>query len=441
MESIKKILDLELYETSIVSNPIESLEILNSEKFDCVIADVKMPGMNGIELQKEICRKQPTLPVIAISGQSNIGIAVEMIKNGAFDFLEKPVDDEKLISIINNAIEKSELLEANSNINRELEKNYKMIGQSNPFKKLIEQIDMIAPSDARVMITGETGVGKELVAWAIHHNSNRKSKPFLKINCASIPSELLESELFGHTKGAFTGASQNREGKFIAADGGSLFLDEIGDMEQRLQAKLLRILEENEVDVIGENFPRKVDVRVITATNKNLSMEINENRFREDLFHRINLFEIRVPSLRDRADDILPLAKYFLQMFCDIYNKKIFGFSTQLEGILLNQQWNGNVRELKNVIEKLVIVTKNQHIEYADYQKINPQCAYIQQTLRSHNSLKEAKDKFECELIISTLAKHDWKVIDAAEDLGIERTNLFKKMQKYGIKKGSASIC
>jgi DNA-binding NtrC family response regulator len=429
--SIKKILEMENYQTKCYSNPIEGLNDINVNDYDCVLTDVKMPGMNGLDLQKEICKIKPEIPVIALSGQSNISIAVEMLKNGAYDFLEKPIDDEKLLATLKNAIERRSMVEEKKNLFDELKENYKMIGHSSLFNEVIDKIKLISPTDARVLITGETGVGKELVAWALHHNSLRKTKPYIKLNCAAIPGELLESELFGHKRGSFTGADRDRVGKFAAADHGTLFLDEIGEMDFTLQAKLLRILEESEVEMIGENKPVKVDVRVITATNKNLKDQIKSGLFREDLFHRINVFELYIPPLRERKEDIIPLSQHLLSVFCNNYNKSISGFSPQVEGLLINQSWKGNVRELKNV----VIFSAGKYITIEDYHRCvnspNGSCYSSESNL----SLKESKDKFEKELILETLSRNDWKVAATAEELGIERTNLFKKMQRHNIKK------
>ena len=432
LKSLAKILALNKFEIVLANTPYRAIDLLKENNFDALLTDVKMPGMNGIELQKKISGMKPGLPVIAISGQSNIPIAIEMIKNGAYDFLEKPVDDEKLISTLLKAIEHSQLLEEKKFLFHELEENYRVIGKSNAVKQIIEKINIIAPTDARVLITGETGTGKELVAWALHHNSLRKNKPYLKINCASIPGELLESELFGHRRGSFTGADKDRMGKFIAANNGTLFLDEIGDMDILLQSKLLRVLEENEVTVIGDNLPKKIDVRIIAATNKNLQRETEEGRFREDLFHRINVFQIHIPPLRERKEDILPLAYHFLRKFADSYNKSVLSISSQVEGLLLNYNWKGNVRELKNIIEKLVILSKGREITIEDYflatgNQENP-------SVEGWSSLKKAKEDFEKKLILKTLAETDWKISLAAEKLNIERTNLFKKMKKYGIK-------
>ena len=435
LKSLKKILVMNNFEVEICSNPMKSLELINSKNYNCIISDVKMPGVNGIELQKAINRISPGTPVIAISGQSNIAIAVEMIRNGTYDFIEKPVDEERLIVILNNAIEKQYLTEEKNNILKELSDNYRMVGVSRSFKDVLIKIDSIAPTDARVLITGETGVGKELVAWAIHHNSPRKNKPYIKINCAAIPGELMESELFGHRKGSFTGADRDHSGKFIAANGGTLLLDEIGDLDLQLQSKLLRVLEENEVEIVGENIPIKIDVRILAVTNKNLEEEINNKRFRLDLFHRINVFEIVVSPLRHRKEDILPIAEFNLQKYCNIYNKRIKKLNPQVEGLLLNREWKGNVRELCNVIEKLVLLSEGEIIDVDDYYKILQNNHYNESEDLSVKTYKGIRDKFKKKMLLEILEKHNWKVVDAAKELGLERTNLFKKMQKFGIRK------
>jgi DNA-binding NtrC family response regulator len=271
-----------------------------------------MPGINGLELLNVIIKRYPAIPVLMVSGQSNIKIATEAIKNGAYDFIEKPIDPERLFISVQNAIYKQNLQEAKNNILGELQEKYRIIGKSPAIVEIFNQIEKVANTPVKVVIQGESGTGKELVAWAIHYNSSRSGNPYIKLNCAALPSELLESELFGHKKGSFTGAIADRKGKFIAADGGSLFLDEIGDMNIQLQAKLLRALEEKEIEIIGDNVPKKVDVRVIAATNQNLEKLVKNGTFREDLYHRLNVVKIVIPPLRERVENILPLAYHFL---------------------------------------------------------------------------------------------------------------------------------
>ena len=431
--SIKKLLEIKGYSVTALSNQSEILDALNQLTYDCVLLDVKMPGLNGIELFHIITKKDPYMPVIMISGQSNINIAVDMIKKGAFDFIEKPIETERLLVTIKNALNKRALQAENDIIFDELKENYRMIGQSVQFKELIKNISSLAPTNAKVLIEGESGTGKELIAWAIHHNSKRRGKPYIKVNCASIPSELLESELFGHKKGSFTGADKDREGKFMSADEGTLFLDEIGDMNINLQAKLLRVLEENEIEVIGENIPRKVDVRIVAATNRNLDELVGGKEFREDLYHRLNVIKIQVPPLRERREDILPLAYHFLNYFSVQYNKVVDKFCQQAEAKLINHNWYGNVRELKNIVEKLVIFCKEKEIRLDEtISALNKKPIGFFDSVETH-PLKIAKTNFEKEYIMETLIKNDWKINETAAVLGIDRTNLFKKMQKLGI--------
>lgn len=435
LKSIKKILEMNGFSVTTISNPKKVLEINEIQYYDAILLDVKMPGINGIELFNILVKKSSIVPIIIISGQSNISIAVNFIKNGAYDFIEKPIDSDRLLITLRNAITKRDLMLEKENIYKELLENNKITGVSNQIKELLLKINKIAQTDAKVLIVGETGTGKELVAWSLHHNSLRKKNNYIKVNCAAIPGELLESELFGHKKGSYTGASEDREGKFKAADGGTLFLDEIGDMDLRLQSKLLRVLEENEIEIIGDSKPVPIDVRIITATNKNLEELISQEKFRSDLYHRINVVKLEIPPLRERTDDIIPLAYNFLQQFGNTYNKAVKKISRQGEGILKNYSWPGNIRELKNVVEKLVIFSESEEIATED----------ILQTMSSSASsndgnetfdLKIAKSDFEREYLINTLNKYNWKIIETADALGIDRTNLFKKMKRYGIEKG-----
>ncbi len=440
LKSVKKFLELKGFFVTTVSNSGQALEILQNERFDCILLDVKMPGINGVEILEISLNKHPSVPVIMISGQSKISVAVEAIKKGAYDFIEKPLDPNRLFVTVQNALAKKHLTEEKESYYQELLKNYKILGESEATLNILEKIKTVANTNAKVLIHGESGTGKELVAWAIHHNSSRKGNPYIRVNCAAIPGDLLESELFGYKKGSFTGAHSDREGKFIAADGGTLFLDEIGDMDLHLQAKLLRVLEENEVDVIGKNVPRKIDVRIIAATNQNLKEKIKEGSFREDLYHRLNVVNIWIPPLRERKDDILPIAYHFLHEFNDTYNKKVRGFNKQLERILLNHPWKGNVRELKNVVEKLVIFARKDELDHSDIKsaldfdqtKKKPDDEIFDSTGKS---LKEMKTEFERKYITKVLEENDWKLNAAAKVLGIDRTNLFRKMKKLGISK------
>lgn len=436
LEFLKKYLDDTGYEVTVISDSNNATEQLKENDFDCILLDVRIPGINGLELLDLSLKSNPTTPVIMVSGQSNIKIAVEALKLGAFDFVEKPIDVNKLHATIKNAVEKKSLSIEKENLFSELKESYMMVGESSETKEIISQINAISDTPAKVLIQGETGTGKELVAWAIHHNSSRKSKPYIKINCAAIPSELLESELFGYKKGAFTGANETKVGKFIAADGGTLFLDEIGDMDLNLQSKILRVLEENEVDILGENKPKKINVRIIAATNQNIERKIDEGSFRKDLFFRLNVANIFIPPLRERKADILPLANHFLAKFKDNYNKQITLITRNAEQILLNYSWPGNVRELRNLMEKVVLYSSSNKVDYLTIRKILQNNNNISNNISYDQiNFNSARKIFEKEFIISHLEKNDWNISKTAEIIGLDRSNLFKKMKSLGIEK------
>ena len=434
LASMKKMLELREYSVDTISNSNTVIEAIKKADYDVILMDVKMPGFSGIELFSAINEISPETPVIMISGQSNIQIAVDLIKKGAFDFIEKPLEIEKLYISLNNALSRRTLVQEKNILFEELEENFKMVGVSPQLNKIIETIQTIAETKAKALIIGESGTGKELVAWAIHHNSKRSGKPYIKLNCASIPADLLESELFGHKKGSFTGAYSDYKGKFLAADGGTLFLDEIGDMSLHLQSKLLRVLEEEEVQPIGDNKSIPIDVRIIAATNKDLEEEIKKGNFREDLYHRLNVVKIKVPPLRERKEDILPISYLFLRKFTESYNKRITSFDTNTESFLKNNPWQGNVRELRNFVERLVLFTKSEEVKFNTVLKISKE-KDRQEKKQSIENFKEAKDNFEKEHIIAVLNKHEWKIIETAEALDINRTHLFKKMKYFGIEK------
>ena len=437
--SIKKLLKISGFNVRTTDNPMQVMDEIRNYNYSSVLLDIQMPGVTGIELIKQILAERPSIPIIVISGNSGIEIAVEAIKLGAFDFLQKPVDPERLMIVINNAIKHVTLNFEKEMLSREIELSHQIIGESTEIKQLRNEIAMIGITNVRVLILGESGTGKELVAWGIYHNSERKNKPYIKINCASIPHDLIESELFGYVKGAFTGATTNKMGKFKAADGGTLFLDEIGELDISLQAKLLRVLEENEIEVIGSNKTEKIDVRIITATNKNLPDLIKEGRFREDLFHRLNVARISVPPLRERREDIIPIAYYFLQKYNQEYNKKIMRITQQAEGVLRNHNWIGNIRELRNVIETIVVFKNNDTIELNDIINAFNRSGYtIPNELikaESFTDLRTAKKNFEKQYINNVLKANDWMISKTAEILEIDRSNLFKKMKQYGIQK------
>ncbi|NCE71630.1 sigma-54 dependent transcriptional regulator [Odoribacter sp. Z80] len=354
--SMKDILSFEGHEVILAENGMEGLVAVKSDKPEVVFCDIKMPKIEGIEVLQRIKEFTPETPVIMISGHGTIETAIEAIKKGAYDFIEKPLDLNRILITIKNATDKSQLLQETKSLKTKVSKKYEMIGTSQSLEHIRIMIDKVAVSDARVLITGPNGCGKELVAHQLHEKSNRHDKAFIEVNCAAIPSELIESELFGHEKGSFTSAIKQKKGKFEMASGGTLFLDEIGDMSLEAQAKVLRALQENKISRIGSDTDINVDVRVIAATNKNLKEEISKGKFREDLYHRLSVIIIEVPSLKDRPEDIPELVKYFLETICTdmgIARKEITP-----EGLerLKSYEWSGNIRELRNVVERLIIL-------------------------------------------------------------------------------------
>jgi len=354
--TLKDILEYEKYEVDLAEDGIKALDKVKIAQFDIILCDIKMPGMDGIEVLEKLTELTPDTPVVMISGHGNIDTAVESIKKGAFDYIEKPLDLNRLLITIRNAMDKSTLVTETKILKKKVSKKYEIVGESQALKSVVEMADRVAKTDARVLITGNNGTGKELVARRIHDQSNRSAGPFIEVNCAAIPSELIESELFGHEKGAFTSAVKQHIGKFEQANGGTLFLDEIGDMSLSAQAKVLRVLQESIISRVGGDKHIKVDVRVVAATNKNLSTEIAENNFREDLYHRLSVILIRVPSLNERLEDIPLLASHFIQIICDEYGMTVKNISDDAIAELQKINWTGNIREFRNVIERLIIL-------------------------------------------------------------------------------------
>jgi DNA-binding NtrC family response regulator len=354
--TLKDILEYEKYQVDLAEEGTAGLELVKKNEYDIVLCDIKMPGMDGIEVLEKIQEEGIDTPVVMISGHGNIDTAVESIKKGAYDFIEKPLDLNRLLITIRNAMDKSSLLSETKVLKKKVSKKYEIVGESEAIRKIIDMADRVAPTDARVLITGSNGTGKELVARRLHEKSNRSAQPFVEVNCAAIPSELIESELFGHEKGAFTSALKQRKGKFEQADGGTLFLDEIGDMSLSAQAKVLRALQENIITRVGGDKPIKVDVRVLAATNKKLSEEIAKGNFREDLYHRLSVILIKVPALNERPEDIPLLANYFINQICGEYGMPLKTIEPEALEKLQQMQWTGNIREFRNVIERLIIL-------------------------------------------------------------------------------------
>ncbi|WP_319482537.1 sigma-54 dependent transcriptional regulator [uncultured Draconibacterium sp.] len=354
--TLKDILEYEKYEVDLAEDGTKGIEKIRSAEYDIVLCDIKMPGLDGIEVLERLVVLAPDTPVVMISGHGNIDTAVDSIKKGAFDYIEKPLDLNRLLITIRNAMDKSTLVTETKILKKKVNKKFEIIGESKAITEIIEMADRVAPTDARVLITGANGSGKELVARRIHDQSNRASGPFVEVNCAAIPSELIESELFGHEKGAFTSAVKQRKGKFEQANGGTIFLDEIGDMSLSAQAKVLRALQENVINRVGGDKHIKVDVRVVAATNKNLANEIDQNKFREDLYHRLSVILIHVPTLNERLDDIPLLANHFVKQICGEYGMQEKTITEKGIKELQKINWTGNIREFRNVIERLIIL-------------------------------------------------------------------------------------
>ncbi|MFC2090632.1 sigma-54-dependent transcriptional regulator [Bacteroidota bacterium] len=363
--ALQEILEYEKFVVELAENGPEGLEKFNGDDFDIILCDIKMPDMDGIEVLDKVKESGKDVQVIMISGHANVENAVEAIKKGAFDFIEKPLDLNRLLITVRNALDKTSLTSENKVLKKKVSKSYEMVGQSSAISQVKDMIERVAPTDARVLITGPNGTGKELVARWLHEKSNRSGGPFIEVNCAAIPSELIESELFGHEKGAFTSAIKQRKGKFEQADGGTIFLDEIGDMSLSAQAKVLRALQENKITRVGSDKDINVNVRVLAATNKNLKHEIDETHFREDLYHRLSVILINVPGLNERLEDIPILAEHFNQIICGEYGIPPKEISQDAIDEFKKINWTGNVREFRNVLERLIILC-DQKIEAKD---------------------------------------------------------------------------
>jgi two-component system nitrogen regulation response regulator NtrX len=354
--ALTDILEFEKHQVDAVENGLAGLEKMQAETYDVIFSDIKMPQMDGLELLQRAVEMGVETPIVMISGHGNIETAVESIKKGAYDFIEKPIDLNRLLVVVRNALDKKTLVAETKKLKKKIGKQYEMIGESEPIKHLRAMIERVAPTDARILITGDNGTGKEVVARQIYQLSHRSQMPFVEVNCAAIPSELIESELFGHEKGAFTSAIKNRMGKFEQADKGTIFLDEIGDMSLSAQAKVLRCLQESVISPVGSDKNIKIDVRVIAATNKDLRQEIEKGNFREDLFHRLNVIPIHVASLQERIEDIPLLVDYFTEQICQEQGIALKRFNDSAMAVLKAQPWCGNIRELRNVVERLIIL-------------------------------------------------------------------------------------
>jgi two-component system nitrogen regulation response regulator NtrX len=431
-DSLSSILTEEGYAVESVGSGEECLARLAKQPIDLVLLDVWLPKMDGIETLEHMRRDGHFPMVVMISGHGNIETAVRATKLGAFDFVEKPLSLEKTTQSVKRALEFLRLESENRRLREELGHRYRVLGDSVPMKALRQQIALAAPTNGRVLIYGESGTGKELVAHALHAASLRSREPFVEVNCAAIPEELIESELFGHVKGSFTGASEDKVGKFQKAHNGTLFLDEVGDMSLRTQAKVLRVLEEQRFERVGSNHPTAVNVRVIAATNKKLEEQIAKSLFREDLFYRLNVIPFTVPALRERIEDVPILARHFLTEFAAAYGRKPKEISDAALGVLARYSWPGNVRELRNLIERLMITCPHSRIEPLH---LPPELFRGLPAIssRPNATLHEARSAYEREFILRKLSENQWNMTRTAVALGLERSHLYRKMKSLGI--------
>jgi two-component system nitrogen regulation response regulator NtrX len=457
-DSLKMILEYEDYQFVGAASGADGIAAVQRERPDLVLLDIKMPGMDGIEVLRKLHALDETLPVVMISGHGTTATAVEAIRSGATDFLDKPLSSERVIVTLQNVLRQSELRSENRELKLAMESKYEIVGQSGTLRTVLDAVKRAAPTNATVLLLGESGVGKELVARTIHRNSPRAGQRFVQVNCAAIPEELIESELFGHEKGSFTGATEKQVGKFEQADRGTIFLDEIGDMSQKTQAKVLRVLQEQEVERLGSARTIKVDVRVIAATNKNLEEAIQRGEFREDLYFRLNVIPIVVPPLRERREDIPQLVQHFARLMADEHNLKPKRFDAAALEALQRYRWRGNIRELRNTIERLMIMSPADVIraddlpadirsgeaaprvmaaaEPAATAPLTPATASAAAPASAPGggTLREFKDAAERAYLVQKLRENNWNISKTAEVIDTPRSNLYKKLEQYGIR-------
>ncbi len=435
-KSLKMILEYEGYSFLEAADGEEALDILEETvALDIVLLDIKLPGRSGLEVLAEM-KKRPYSPeVIMISGHGTVKTAVDATKLGAFDFLEKPLQRDRVLLCIRNALSQNRLRQECQDLRKKAEKKYELIGNHPSMKKLWKEVLKISPTNATVLIYGESGTGKELIARALYNHSLRTKERFIQVNCAAIPEELIESELFGHEKGAFTGATEKKQGKFEQADEGTIFLDEIGDMSLKTQSKVLRVLEEGEVQKVGSSKINKVNVRVIAATNKDLRKEKEEGRFREDLFFRLNVIPLSSPPLREKKEDIPLLVEYFTKSYADENYFKEKKFTDDAVDALMKYPWKGNVRELKNVVERLIIMTDADIIKKKDLpEQIRGEMHIYLPDVKEMKTLKEFREFAEKDFILAKLKENNWNISQTAREIDTPRSNLYKKLEHYGIK-------
>jgi two-component system nitrogen regulation response regulator NtrX len=441
-DSLKMTLEYAGFDFVAAATGQEGLALAEREAPDIVLLDIKMPGMDGMEVLSRLRQMSETTPVVMISGHGTTSTAVEAIKRGAVDFLDKPFEStERLLVTIGNVLEQGRLRDENRSLKKQAEVRHQMIGASTGLDQVMAAVSRAAPTNATVLIQGESGVGKELVARTIHRNSNRSRERFVQVNCAAIPEELIESELFGHEKGSFTGATEKQVGKFEQADRGTIFLDEVGDMSAKTQAKVLRVLQEGEVERLGSARTIKVDVRVIAATNKNLEEEIEKGRFREDLYFRLAVIPIYVPPLRERADDIPPLVRHYIDFFSRENNTRPRRITAAALEALQRYRWKGNIRELRNTVERLIIMTGSDTIDVSDLPGAVRSPAGGSTASKASNeveaakagTLREFKDSSERAYLVAKLRENGWNISKTADVIDTPRSNLYKKLEQYQI--------
>jgi two-component system, NtrC family, nitrogen regulation response regulator NtrX len=431
---LRQLFEYEGHAVEEASSGAEALQRIEEVRPDLVFLDVKMPGMDGIDALGRLRERMPGLHVIMISGHGTIDTAVEATRRGAYDFLEKPLDTDRLLVTLRNVLDLKGLSDSVAELLSQVESRHEIVGKSFHIRQVLDRIEKVAPTDSRVLVTGENGTGKELVARALHHLSPRREAAFVEVNCAAIPSELIESELFGHMKGSFTGAVQDRPGKFELADGGTLFLDEVGDMSPATQAKVLRALEEGKVTRVGGQRDREVDVRIVSATNKDLEEEIEEGRFREDLFYRLNVVPIHLPPLRERREDIPMLIQHFTERLVEKEGLPRRRFTAEAVNRLQSLDWPGNVRELRNTVERLLILSAGNEVTEAEVTALvsgGSDGEGLGSALLQAATFNEFRDRAERAFLLQKLRENDWNVSETARSIGMPRSNLYKKIEKF----------
>lgn len=436
-ETLKEILEYEDFTVSLAENGDKGWQMIQKNDYDVILCDVKMPGIDGVELLEKVQAFKPEIPMVMISGHGNLEMAIDSTKKGAFDFITKPPDLNRLLITLRNAIDKNSLVQETNVLKRKVAKTFDIIGDTPAILKIKDTIEKVAPTEARVLITGENGTGKELVSRWLHEKSNRSNMSLVEVNCASIPTELIESELFGHEKGSFTSAVKQRIGKFEQAHGGTLFLDEIGDMSMAAQAKVLRAIQEGKITRVGGDKEIKVDVRIVAATNKDLLEEIDKGNFRMDLYHRLSVILIHVPTLNERADDIPMIADKFLKEICTENAMPFKEFTPDGYRALQEVNWTGNIRELRNVVERLVILCESKITGDDVYMYSNPAQRGSDPfgVVDEYSTLQDFRDWAEKVFIERKLIQNQWNVAKTATEIDIQRSHLYNKIEKYNLKR------